>query len=138
MHLIHFTSCCMLVSLIWVIQILHYPFFSFVSDLDFKKAMKFHTSRITLIVAPLMLVELFSGFFLLIFYKFNLMFMISFAFILLIWLGTFFVSVPLHSKLEIQKNDNIIQKLVSTNWPRTIFWTCRFVLLVYLYKGTLI
>jgi DMSO reductase anchor subunit len=51
----------------------------------------------------------------------------AFAFVLVCWILTFFVSVPLHRKIE--QNDitrETRQKLITTNWPRTILWSVIF------------
>ena len=51
----------------------------------------------------------------------------AFTFILVCWILTFFVSVPLHRKIE--RNDTTRetrQKLIATNWPRTILWSVIF------------
>lgn len=50
-----------LIGLIWTIQLVHYPLFSVVGDESFTEYAKGHASRITLIVAPLMLLELVSS-----------------------------------------------------------------------------
>jgi len=42
---------------------------------------------------------------------------------------TFFLSVPLHSQLAEGKDNQVIEKLIKTNWPRTIIWTMRLLLL---------
>lgn len=53
------------------------------------------------------------------------MFMLS-----LIWLSTFFLSVPLHNSLSQKQDLIIIKKLVATNWVRTVLWTARLLLLL--------
>ncbi len=46
--------------------------------------------------------------------------------VLLLWGFTFFVSVPFHEKLVKNGFDRkCIQKLISTNWPRTFLWTIK-------------
>lgn len=49
----------------------------------------------------------------------------SSASLLLIWASTFFLSVPLHTKLLTEFEPSVIQKLITTNWPRTILWSLR-------------
>jgi len=45
------------------------------------------------------------------------------------WLITFFVSVPLHRKLQkIGKSSSVINSLVFTNWIRTAIWSFTFLL----------
>ena len=52
------------------------------------------------------------------------------GFLLAIALGsTIFLSVPLHEKMALAPTEDIGHQLVRTNWPRTIAWTLRGVLL---------
>ncbi len=55
--------------------------------------------------------------------------------LLLIWLSTFLLSVPCHehlAKTDMNETSLIekIQRLVKTNWPRTILWTLRSIVLL--------
>jgi hypothetical protein len=47
-----------------------------------------------------------------------------------IWLSTFALQVPAHEKLILKKDDQQIQKLVKTNWIRTILWSLKLVILL--------
>ncbi|MDA3017306.1 MAG: hypothetical protein O2841_04635, partial [Actinomycetota bacterium] len=50
------------------------------------------------------------------------------AVLLAVALGsTVFVSVPLHAKMATNPTADVGQRLVVTNWPRTIAWTARTV-----------
>ena len=51
----------------------------------------------------------------------------AFAIVLVCWILTFFVSVPLHRKIEQNDISRVTrQKLITTNWPRTILWSAIF------------
>lgn len=40
------------------------------------------------------------------------------------WVCTFFLSVPIHAQLAKGAHDPaLLQRLVRTNWPRTLAWT---------------
>jgi len=114
-------------GLIWVIQLVHYPSFKYVSDAEFAEFAKFHASRISYLVIPLMIGELTTAFFLLnhSWGAYNL-----FS-IVLIWLSTFFLSVPCHNKLQQGKDDLQINRLVLSNWPRTVLWSTRSGLFIW-------
>lgn len=43
-------------------------------------------------------------------------------------LPTIFVSAPLHRKLSKGKDDELVDRLIATNLPRTLFWTAHFAL----------
>ncbi len=115
--------CCFaLTGLIWLIQLVHYPSFEFV-DGSFLEFHRFHSQRISWIVIPLMLAELGSAVVLAAHhpqrYCWNLLGVI------LIWLSTFFWSVPLHNQLSQQKDLLLLSQLVWSNWPRTFLWSLR-------------
>lgn len=120
--LLQIFCCFFLTGLIWVIQLLHYPSFHYV-DTAFADFHQFHSTRISLIVIPLMILELGSGIFLAIHnpqkYGLNLLG------IGLIWLSTFLLSVPLHNQLALVRDSAVISQLVLTNWPRTLLWSLR-------------
>ncbi len=123
-----------LVGLIWTIQLVHYPSFAYIDQQVFQIFHQHHTSSILLIVMPLMLLELGLAFYLAQHYNWQLVFLVSLIVVVLIWMSTFFVQVPLHNALEIEKDINIIQKLVTTNWFRTILWTGKAIWLTYFFR----
>jgi hypothetical protein len=131
----HFLSTFALMGLIWTIQCVHYPSFRYVSSENFASFHRFHTQQITAIVAPLMLVEILTATILCFKMPSNFIF-INFASVMLIWLLTAFVSVPLHKQLSQGLQLDLINKLIATNWPRTILWTLRAFIWGYLlYKS---
>jgi len=130
-------TCIALVGLIWVIQLVHYPSFHFVDKSNFAQFESFHSLRISIVVIPLMLLELISSLALLYYAPKKLMLPIVVAlfFVLLVWAITFFVSSPIHGKLLSDYDKELIDKLISTNWWRTILWTLKSFLLIYILKA---
>ena len=128
------------VGLIWTIQLVHYPSMRFISKEQFSAYHNFHSIRISLIAMPLMLVELITSF-LLLYQNFNnaiqTIFLINFVIVVLIWLSTFLVQVPLHNILSKEKNDKVISKLILSNWFRTILWTGRSILMILFLSFTM-
>jgi hypothetical protein len=117
-----------LTGLIWTIQLVHYPSFLWIDQSHFKQFEAFHSFRISLIVMPIMILELVTAFFLTsLFYKVpnTFWFNLNFLLVLLIWASTFLLSVPCHSVLNNGYSESIINKLVFTNWVRTILWSLR-------------
>ncbi len=127
----------MLCCLIWIIQILHYPSFRFVEQKNFTNFEAFHTKSISYIVMPLMLIELAVSVYLAYTSPDNTLILSSMIIVVLIWLSTFIFSVPCHHHLEKEYNSVVIEKLISTNWPRTIGWTLKLILAVSLIKGVI-
>lgn len=119
-----------LVVLIWIIQILHYPSFRFIDKKIFSGFEKFHTKRISYIVIPLMLTELFL----------SIIDLRPFVIVvlILIWSSTFLIQVPCHEKLKIGFDEKVISRLIFTNWIRTILWTIKFIFLLGTTYGHLV
>lgn len=123
-----------LTGIIWTIQLVHYPLFNNVGKAHFPAYLKKHQQLISYLVVPLMLAELLCAF-LLLFYAPHIsagIRILSFALVLTIWLSTFLLSVPQHQKLLNGFNNDAYKKLVNTNWVRTIAWTIRSILLLWL------
>lgn len=124
--LIQLCSCLFMTGLIWTIQLVHYPSFDFVEKNIFSKFHDFHSNRITLIVGPVMLLELVSAIFL---YNEN-GWLLNLTSVIFVWAITAFVSIPLHKKLKTQQTPQLIQKLVLSNWLRTVTWSLRSIALI--------
>ena len=108
------------VYLIWVVQLIIYPSFKFISAELFKKWHNKYCFRVGFFVLPLMLAQLLAGATNL--YNDNEWF--SFLIVSLTWISTFFISAPIHNKLRIiGKSDQFIDKLIITNWLRVFLWT---------------
>ena len=120
-------------GLIWLVQLVHYPGFALVGESSFRDYEAFHVVRITYIVLPAMLLELLSGIALFVFASDrNWLIIANLVLLGVIWLSTAFIQVPLHSQLEAGFSQTTIASLVKTNWIRTIAWTIRSGLLVFL------
>ena len=122
----------MLTGLIWTIQVVHYPSFNFIDPLKFRSFNEFHQRRISYVVMPLMLLELGLV---------SLLTALSapgagvrLCLTLLIWLSTFFLSVPLHQRLLLGPDPQVIRRLILTNWPRTVLWSMKCLIAFYEFK----
>ena len=115
-------------GVIWVMQVVHYPLMRFVSGEQFARFETAHRVRISRVVGPLMLIEGVC--------------VLAFLFAppaslawWLPWVGagveavaigtTAFVSAPLHERLNAHFNTATLDRLIATNWIRTIAWTGR-------------
>lgn len=125
LKLIHMSSAVFMAGLIWVIQLVHYPAFRFVPEQDFVSFERFHSTRITFIVGPVMVIEMMSGLGLVWFTQFNPVWILNMGALGLIWLSTLTLSIPCHNRLGQGKDVDTINRLVVTNWPRTILWSLR-------------
>lgn len=130
-----FSSLYML-GIIWFVQLVHYPLFQKIRPADFLIYHQTHIRMTGFVIAPVMLLELFSSAYLYLrpdIIGGRLFALINLATVALLWISTFAVQVPLHSKLSLEHSDKTIQKLTLTNWFRTILWTLRAVLLFYIF-----
>ena len=115
-------------GVIWMVQVAHYPLMRFVSAPDFTRFESAHRQRISLVVGPLMAVEGLC--------------VLAFLFApppgltwWLPWAGalaeavaigtTVAVSAPLHERLNAHFDQALLNRLITTNWIRTVAWTVR-------------
>ncbi|MCC6137729.1 MAG: hypothetical protein IT287_03800 [Bdellovibrionaceae bacterium] len=132
--LLHIMTCAMMTGLIWLVQLVHYPAFAQIGDKDFLSFHMQHSQRITYIVGPTMLIELVTAVLLLLPKSESKFFWFNLTGVVLIWMSTALLSIPLHNTLATGKDLLIINKLVLTNWPRTILWSVRLcALIMYFY-----
>ncbi len=119
-----------LTGLIWLVQLVHYPSFASVDSDQFGSFHAMHSARITLIVAPLMVVELLTS----VVWCFDdprrITAFVGLALVAVIWGSTAFLQVPLHNQLSGGMSVDLIERLVRTNWIRTLAWSARSVLVV--------
>ena len=128
---IHFLSTSLMVGIIWVIQLLHYPTFHFIKESDYVEFQHFHMQRISFIVVPVMIMELLSGFMLVYYFRSNLL-IFCLIILFVIWSITFVFFTKLHQSLLGGYDKIIVDKLVQINWSRTVLWSLRLIILIYI------
>ena len=132
---LHFLATVFMTGVIWFVQVVHYPSFRGFEKSNFPDLMKQHQHSITIVVLPAMLVEIASAFAALFgsFGRFGTIAVwVNLVALLLIWCFTFFVSVPKHQRLLLGYDTRTIERLISTNWPRTFLWSARSLLIFFL------
>ncbi|MEN8731264.1 MAG: hypothetical protein ABF321_01680 [Bacteroidia bacterium] len=128
MDLVSFAVASGLVVLIWMVQLLLYPSFNFYSKQNLVSWHTSYTPRITFIVAPLMLIQLAVAVFR-IYIDLRLHYVLFATLVAAAWLVTFFVFIPMHSKIqEGGASDMLMSRLVNLNWSRTLIWSAIFLL----------
>ena len=129
MLIIHLIATSVMVGVIWVIQLVHYPSFHFIELKQYTTFQRFHMSRISYVVIPAMFTELFT---LILFIistdKIDSFISISGLLLILIWLMTAVFFSGMHQKLTLGYDQAIVEKLVKLNWGRTLLWTLRLLL----------
>ena len=127
---LHIIATSMMIGVIWIIQLVHYPSFYYIDRNRYELFQDFHMRNISWIVFPTMSVELITGILLIqspVFGHSNKLFFISMIFLALIWLLTATLFISIHKNLSKGFNEHIINKLVNLNWLRTILWSLRIV-----------
>lgn len=116
------------VGLIWIVQRVHYPGMLYVDEGRFTEFERMHCQKIGQMVAPTMILEgaLAVCLVFLAPTTFDLGIAVVGAVLAgVIWWSTFFIQVPLHNRLQNGKNADTINRLVATNWIRTVAWSLR-------------
>ena len=123
-----------LVGVIWIVQLVHYPLFALADPTTFPEMATRHQRAISLIVVPLMLVEL-AGAIALLVWRPSAIPMWSalggLVLVVAVWLVTFLVQVPQHEMLLGGHDATVVAALVAGNWWRTALWSARGVLVVW-------
>ena len=94
-------------GVIWIVQLVHYPLMRYVSEQEFPRFETEHRVRISWVVGPLMLVEGLC------------------ALAVVFAPPTVAISAPLHERLNAHFDPALLNRLVATNWIRTVAWTAR-------------
>ena len=132
--ILQIASTLVLVGVIWIIQLVQYPFFSEVRADNFQKYHAAHTFWITPIVAPAMIVEILTSIFIIFYPPENIdskLLYFGLFLAIVVWLSTFFLQVPMHNKLALGFDAEAHKTLVNTNWIRTIAWSVRGALVLF-------
>lgn len=132
--LVNLGTTLVLVGLIWTIQLCVYPLFALVPEREFREYHRHHSRNITVLVGPLMLAELVSALLLVVWPPAAIgraPFVGGLVLLVLVWASTAFLQVPAHDALGERFSAVTHRKLVTTNWVRTVLWSARGALLVW-------
>lgn len=140
LFLAQLTATLSLTGLIWFVQIVHYPLFARVGKDGFQAYEMAHSNWTTLVIAPPMLIEL----------SLALLWLwqrpahirsaeawVGALLVALIWASTWWFQVPQHNVLATGFDAAAQQFLVASNWIRTLGWSARSGLLLWLTARTI-
>lgn len=132
----HLALASIMVGVIWVIQLVHYPSFRFTDREKYVSFQIFHMRNISFIVVPVMILEFLSGLLLVLYHSnHESLLRISFILLLIIWLVTALFFAQIHQKLSKGYDETLVRNLVSLNWIRTLLWTIRTIIITYCLIG---
>lgn len=132
--LLHAAATLALTGLIWFVQLVHYPLFRFAAIDRFRDFAAAHQQRTSWVVMPLMLIELATAL-LLVFTAdpgARTLAIVGLVLLAVIWLSTALLQVPLHRRLSDGFDADAADRLVRTNWIRTVAWSARAVVALLL------
>ena len=133
--LAHLASTLYMTGLIWFVQIVHYPLHGHVGEESFQNYQNLHVNWTGYVVGPPMLIEMVTT----VYFIINPIagipyraFIIGAALLLLVWGSTALLQVPFHNSLVHHFQADAHSKLVSSNWIRTLGWTARSGVVLYM------
>ncbi len=129
--LLHLAATLFMTGVIWFVQVVHYPLFSRIGNETFAVYESMHATLTTLVVFPAMMLELLSAALLLLNHKEDWRLWAGLFLLLVIWGSTMFVQVPKHGELSTGFNAAVHASLVATNWIRTVAWSIRSLLVLW-------
>ena len=141
--IVHAFASAFMAGVIWIVQLVHYPLFSLADESRGKEFARSHAARITWVVAPAMLIELVVSAILILPMTtgtlppaLERLAWIGAALLVIVWISTFAVQVPLHGKLAEKGLDPVVvRRLVASNWVRTAAWSTRAILAAVMIYG---
>lgn len=134
--LVHAGATCFMAGLIWFVQVVHYPLLARVATDHFAGYARAHQARTTGVVAPVMLVEAATAVAIAVSPPGGApaVAWIALALLAIVWLSTALIQVPCHRQLEAGFAMSAHRRLVASNWIRTIGWTARAAIALWLLR----
>ena len=129
--LVHAAATLTMVGIIWFVQVVHYPLFAAVGPDGFVAYEARHTQLTAWVVGPPMVVEGVTALLLIAARPDGVPIALALASLALLGVvtaSTVSFQVPIHGRLSQRWDPADAQRLVRTNWIRTIGWTARGVL----------
>ncbi|MGB3683914.1 MAG: hypothetical protein WA990_15670 [Rubrobacteraceae bacterium] len=133
--LAHVGATLFMVGLIWFVQVVHYPLFGSVGEDRFVGYAEAHSRLTSLVVGPPMLLEAATTTVLLFVRPAAIPATAAWAgFVLLaaIWVSTALLQVPRHTALGEGFNAASHRFLLASNWIRTVCWSARGLLVLWM------
>lgn len=123
-----------MVGVVWMCQVAHYPLFADIGA-GLPAYQVRNRVRTTYVVGPPMLVEAITALVVLIVLPDGVPMWaawLGIALVAVCWITTLVRSVPAHERLTTAYDEDALAQLVRTNWIRTVAWTARGVLVLWM------
>ena len=138
--LAHAGATLYMVGLIWFVQVVHYPLFSRVGADNFRAYADAHSHLTTRVVGPPMLLEASTAVLLLFVRPENVPATpawVGAALLAVVWLSTALLQVPRHTRLGLGFDAGAHGFLVNSNWVRTVAWSLRAFVVLWMISRTM-
>ncbi len=138
--LVHVAATVFMVGVIWFVQIVHYPLFANVGKPGFAAYSTDHSRLTGLVVGPPMLLEAATAVVLVFARPAGVPAALPLAGLILlavVWLSTAFLQSPQHRVLGRGFDAASQRFLVRSNWLRTVCWSARGVLVLWMVAAAL-
>ena len=133
--LIQLATTLFMTGVIWFVQIVHYPLMAQVGNEAVPRYQHAHTTRTAWVVGPPMVVEAITAVLLIWFRPPGIAewaVWMGGGLLAGIWLSTALIQVPCHERLKLGYDPAVHQRLVASNWLRTVGWSARSVLVLWM------
>jgi len=137
---IHIASTFAMLGIIWFAQIVHYPLFSKVGTNSFTEYQNANLRRTVLVVIPLQMVEFSTALLLVWKVPLGIHALQAWTNLMLLgitWISTATLQLPRHAKLASSFDQKTQDALVSSNWIRTVAWSIRGAIIVWMLNTVL-
>ncbi len=125
-------------GLIWFVQVVHYPLFASVSTVESPDYATRNQDRTPWVVIPPMLVEAATAAIIVAQPPQGIgraAAWVGLGMVAALWLSTLLVQMPLHARLKEGHAPDVVAALVRTNWVRTLLWSARAVLAIWMLRA---
>ena len=133
--LVHAAATLYMTGVIWMVQLAHYPLMALVGAEELPAWQAENLRRTTWVVGLPMLVEAATTVALLTVADARVLGVLPWLGALVlaaIWVSTAVLQVPAHDALARTFNADTVGRLVASNWLRTVLWTTRSALVLYM------
>jgi len=134
-------STLMMTGIMWFVHLIHYPILSYVNQADLAEYESQHVKHTMKWALLILIVELVSAALLIWFRPEDigmLQVIVGLSLLVPIWIVTWAGCVPGHCKLETGYNDVALRKLLKNNFIRTLCWTARTVVIIWMLVSVLV
>ena len=118
-----------MIGVILMTQLITYPSFLKIDKNEFVSFHKKYVRNISFIAVPIMILELLTLVYMNVYIN-NLLFMKSLLVLIVIWLVTFIIIVPIHNQLSKKFEIEKIVSLIRYNWIRTVLWLSKIFIII--------